>query len=157
MTAQPAEPADDAEAVALWGTTIRGFHATNRKLHAAIRSAFDLNEAETETLLTLHRTPARKARMTKLARAASFTSGGFTKIADRLSDRGLVERVAGREDRRVTYIELTPAGAELAAKLNGFVAARNREYFIGVLGVERARLIADAMRELYRANTEWKT
>lgn len=143
---------DDDTAVELWGRIIRGFHFTNRLLQERTRAEFDLSDAEAETLLTLHRRPEHRARLSALSKAAAFSTGGFTKIADKLVARGLTERSGCSEDRRVTYLQLTETGAELAAKLTAFVAESNRNYVIDVLGVERARAIADAMSELYRAN-----
>ncbi len=146
----------DAEAVQLWGRVIKGFAVTNRKLHVAIKSAFNLSEAEAETLLNLHRDPEHRAPMATLARAAAFTSGGYTKIADKLVDRGLVSRVPCADDRRITYLELTPDGIEIAANLARLVSDVNRAQFVSVLGPERARFVAEAMTELYRANKDSK-
>lgn len=143
---------DDDTAVDLWGRVIRGFEATNVRLHSAVKAAFSLNPAEAQTMLQLGATRERRAPMNTLARAASFTSGGFTKIADKLTARGLAVRTACAEDRRVTYLELTPSGVELAAELRCLVADINRTQFVDVLGPERAALLADAMAELYRAN-----
>jgi hypothetical protein len=50
-------------------------------------------------------------------------------------------------------VELTQEGRELAGELNCLVAEINRTQFIDVLGLDRAQLVADAMRDLYRANT----
>ncbi|WP_419707021.1 MarR family winged helix-turn-helix transcriptional regulator [Promicromonospora sp. NFX87] len=146
----------DAEAVQLWGRVIKGFAVTNRKLHALIKSAFDLSEAEAETLLNLHRDPDHRAPMATLARAAAFTSGGYTKIADKLVHRGLVARVPCVDDRRITYLELTADGTKVATDLARLVSDVNRDQFVGVLGPERARMVAEAMTELYRANRDAK-
>ncbi|MFA5607397.1 MAG: MarR family winged helix-turn-helix transcriptional regulator [Leucobacter sp.] len=143
---------DDDTAVELWGRIIRGFHFTNRLLQERTRAEFDLSDAEAETLLTLHRRPEHRARLSALSKAAAFSTGGFTKIADKLVARGLAERSGCSEDRRVIYLQLTKIGAELAAKLTTFVAESNRSYVIDVLGVERTRALADAMSDLYRAN-----
>ena len=153
-TGRSAADVDEITAVELWGRVIKGFHVTNRRVHSAIKSAFDLSEAEAETLLNLHRKAERRAPLTALARAASFTSGGYTKIADKLVGRGLAARIACIEDRRVTFLELTPAGVQLAADLARLTADINRAHFVEVLGTDRARLLADAMTELYHANKE---
>ncbi|GAA1625997.1 MarR family winged helix-turn-helix transcriptional regulator [Georgenia ruanii] len=156
MTTPAAGPTtpDDATAVALWGRVIQGFQTTNRRVHAAINTACNLNEAEVETLLNLHRNPERRAPMATLARAVAYTSGGFTKVADKLAARELTARVACAEDRRVTYLELTPAGEQLAGELACLAADIKRSVFVEVLGPERARLVADAMTALYHANKE---
>ena len=38
---------DDTTAITLWGQVNRGYQATHRRVNAAIKAAFDLNEAET--------------------------------------------------------------------------------------------------------------
>lgn len=52
----------------------------------------------------------------RLADAAVRTTGGMTKIVDRLERRGLVERVADPEDRRGILVGLTGEGEELGRK-----------------------------------------
>jgi DNA-binding MarR family transcriptional regulator len=56
-----------------------------------------------------HRLP-----MSKLAREVSFTSGGFTKLADRMGREGLIDRRNSDGDRRVVFATLTPAGVAAA-------------------------------------------
>lgn len=144
---------DDSTAVELWGRVIHGFVATNRGLHAQLKAQFDLNEAEVETLLSLFRCPDHRSRHNLLAKGAGFSTGGFTKIADKLTARGLTERTACAEDRRVTYLALTSEGVTLASELTAVAAQLNRERFINILGLDRAQLVADAMTELYRAHS----
>lgn len=145
-------PADDY-AVELWGRVINGFEVTHRRIHGAIDQEFSLTEAEAQVLLDLHRQLEHRAPMAKLAQAASFSTGGFTKLADKLTKRGLVIRAACSDDRRVTFLEFTPEGSELAQQLTALTARINREAFIDVLGEQRAALVAEAMTELFRANT----
>jgi DNA-binding MarR family transcriptional regulator len=63
-----------------------------------------------ELLLRLARSPGRRLRMSDLATQASLTPSGLTRAVDRLSEAGLVERVACPEDRRVAYAALTEVG-----------------------------------------------
>jgi DNA-binding MarR family transcriptional regulator len=56
-----------------------------------------------------HRLP-----MSKLAREVSFTSGGFTKLADRMGREGLIDRRNSDGDRRVVFATLTPVGIAAA-------------------------------------------
>lgn len=144
----------DDEAVDLWGRVIRGFQSTNRVLHERVRSEFDLSDAETETLLTLFRHSEHRAPMSTLARAATFTTGGFTKVADRLCSRNLAERAACPEDRRVVYLGLTKEGAKLASRLTQFVADVNRELILDVIGLDRARSLAASLHDLHRAHSD---
>lgn len=90
--------------------------------------------------------------MAALAREAAFSTGGFTKIADRLAKRGLVERAPCVDDRRVVYLQLTGPGAALADELQLFVSSVVRENYIDVLGADRAATVAEAMAALREHN-----
>lgn len=138
--------------VTQWGLVIEGFQITNKKLHRAVADALSLDPAEAETLLRLTRSPERRMPMAALAREAAFSTGGFTKIADRLAKRDLAVRNPCADDRRVVYLELTAAGAKLADELQDLVAGIVRKTYIDVLGADRAKMVAEAMAELRDAN-----
>lgn len=65
-----------------------------------------------ELLLRLARSPGHRLRMTDLAAQTGLTPSGLTRAVDRLSEAGLVERVACAQDRRVAYAALTPPGLD---------------------------------------------
>lgn len=142
----------DLDVISQWGLVIEGFQHTNKKVHAEVSAAFALEPAEAETLLRLVRTPGARMPMAKLAREVAFSNGGFTKIADRLAKRSLVQRTPCAEDRRVVYLELSAQGAETADELACFVAGLVHANFVDVLGEDRARMVAEAMAELRGAN-----
>jgi DNA-binding MarR family transcriptional regulator len=156
MTTKQARTAgsQDLDAVSQWGLVIEGFQTTNKKLHRAVAAAFSLDAPEAETLLRLARSPQQKMPMAALARDAAFSTGGFTKIADRLAKRDLVRRNPCADDRRVIYLELTPQGAELSQELLCLVADIVRSTYIDILGPERAIMVAEAMAELRKANQD---
>ncbi|MBB6406417.1 MarR family winged helix-turn-helix transcriptional regulator [Arthrobacter sp. AZCC_0090] len=147
-----AEVGRSLDPVTQWGLVIEGFQITTRKLHRAVAAAFSLDPAEAETLLRLTRSPERRMSMAALAREAAFSTGGFTKIADRLAKRDLVVRTPCADDRRVVYLELTAAGVRLADELQNLVADIVRKTYIDVLGADRATTVAEAMAELREAN-----
>jgi DNA-binding MarR family transcriptional regulator len=69
-----------------------------------------------EVLLRLARTPGGALPMTKLAHMVLFSSGGFTKLADRMESEGLLRRVACPTDRRSYLATLTPKGRRVLEK-----------------------------------------
>jgi DNA-binding MarR family transcriptional regulator len=142
----------DLDVISQWGLVIEGFQSTNKKVHAEVSSAFALEPAEAETLLRLVRTPGERMPMAKLARDVAFSNGGFTKIADRLAKRSLVQRSPCPDDRRVVYLELSAHGKETANELACFAAGLVQSTFVDILGEERARLVAEAMADLRDAN-----
>jgi DNA-binding MarR family transcriptional regulator len=141
-------PVDDAEAIALWGSIIKGVGLANKRMHERLRGEFGLNEAEVDTLVNLGANPAHRDTMTALAASASFTSGGYTKIADRLEQRGLLDRVHGAEDRRVIHLQLTTAGAVIAGEVRERIAAYLGEQVIEALGPDTFRTVAESLDRL---------
>ena len=52
-----------------------------------------------------------------LCRFMQYDTGAMTRILDRLEEKGLVRRERGREDRRVVFLRLAPAGRALLPRL----------------------------------------
>jgi DNA-binding MarR family transcriptional regulator len=52
-----------------------------------------------------------------LCRLNRYDTGAMTRILDRLEEKGLVRRERGREDRRVVFLRLAPAGRALLPRL----------------------------------------
>jgi DNA-binding MarR family transcriptional regulator len=70
---------------------------------------------EFDVLITLDNAPGRRLRMTALAEAVMFSSGGLTRLVGRMEERGLVERVRDTDDGRSFQATLTAAGARRLA------------------------------------------
>lgn len=52
-----------------------------------------------------------------LCRINHYDTGAMTRILDRLEEKGLMRRERGREDRRVVFLRLAPAGKALLPRL----------------------------------------
>jgi DNA-binding MarR family transcriptional regulator len=103
---------DNGDLVTNWGLVVEGFARVQRVLQDDLEAS-DLNPTWFEVLLRLVRTPGHRLPMTQLADEVLFSSGGFTKLADRIAEAGLVERVGCPSDRRVTWITLTDTGEKV--------------------------------------------
>ena len=69
-----------------------------------------LSFAEFSVLRLLQAAPGRRLPPTRLAERIVRTTGGLTKLVDRLERVGLVVRAADPSDRRGVLVRLTPAG-----------------------------------------------
>ncbi|RRO20016.1 MarR family transcriptional regulator [Saccharopolyspora rhizosphaerae] len=114
---------------------------------------YGLPMASFDILLRLVRSPDHRMPMTKLAREAALSSGGFTKVADRLAKADLIRRVPSETDRRVTYAELTEHGLDVANRARTTCARVLREHVLAPLGKTDSEALAQAMRTLREANT----
>ena len=79
---------DDDQVVTWWGLVIEGYHVTQERIMAEISERFGLAPASFDILVRLVRSPEHRMPMTKLAHEAALSSGGFTKVADRLAKAG---------------------------------------------------------------------
>lgn len=60
----------------------------------------------------------------ELARRLHVTPGSLVPLVDRLEEQGYLRRVPDKEDRRLTWLELTPKADRLFRRLWGMGAAR---------------------------------
>jgi DNA-binding MarR family transcriptional regulator len=137
------------ELVSLWGAALEGFAEISRVLADELDTALGIPMTWAEVLFRLRRTPGELLPSTRLARDVSFSSGGFTKLMDRLVEAKLVERQACPTDRRVVYAALTPRGRELADRALEVHIAGLRRHVLDVIGEERLRALGDTMRHLH--------
>ena len=87
--------------------------------------------------------PGQRLKMGELAEALVITSGGLTKLVDRLIKAGLLERTFCETDRRVSYATLMPAGNEMLEEMRPVVIAELRTSFAATLSDAEA----DELRE----------
>ncbi|MFD6096344.1 MarR family winged helix-turn-helix transcriptional regulator [Nocardiopsis flavescens] len=101
-----------------------------------------------EVLIRLQRTPGHRLPMSRLAREVSLSTGGFTKLADRLEREGHLQRENCSSDRRVVYATLTPEGLDFIEKVRVKHVERLREYVLAPLGDEGVRTLSAVARTL---------
>lgn len=110
----PVAGADDP-AIGTYGRLVEVARRLEHAFSRSIEAATGLPDAQFELLLRLGRSPGDELKMSDLARQLGVTSGGATRLVDRVVAAGLVERRACPEDRRVLHVRLTTAGRELLA------------------------------------------
>jgi DNA-binding MarR family transcriptional regulator len=64
-----------------------------------------------EVLVRIVRSPEGRLTMSEVANQTVYTSGGTTRLIDRIEEAGLVRRASCPSDRRTTFVELTEEGA----------------------------------------------
>ncbi|MBP2472019.1 DNA-binding MarR family transcriptional regulator [Crossiella equi] len=143
---------DDDEMITWWGLVIEGYLATQERLMKEIAEEYGLSPAPFDILLRLVRSEGHRMQMTKLATEAALTSGGFTKVADRMVKAGLIRREPCASDRRVTYAVLTEHGLATARAARRTGAENLRQSVLAPLGPEQAAALAAAMRTLREVN-----
>jgi DNA-binding MarR family transcriptional regulator len=78
--------------------------------------------------------------MGTLADGLLHRAADATRVVDKLTNAGLVERLSSDVDRRVVLVRPTPSGREVFAKATADVKALHRSQFSSLSDLERAQL-----------------
>jgi DNA-binding MarR family transcriptional regulator len=95
---------------AAWRAFIRALIVAPRVLDADLLAVSRLNMADYHVLVLLSEHPDRAMRMSELAAQATLTRSGLTRVVERLTRRGLVERTRSDIDGRGQVARLTDIG-----------------------------------------------
>ena len=123
----------------------------SRHLDLARREAFavhDLDLWEFDVLAALRREgPPYELSPGRLITQTLSTSGTMTNRIDRLTERGLVERLPDPRDRRAVRVRLLPSGRALVDAALSDLVGREKAILTGLSDEERGR-VADLLRRL---------
>ena len=120
---------------------LRAHAAVVRELSSELVSAHGLTINDYEVLLRLSRAEGSRMRRVDLAQEVLLTPSGITRLLEGLERSGFVERVACKEDLRVSYAQLTSAGrTKLRAAGKTHVAGIHRLFLDHFDADERAVL-----------------
>jgi DNA-binding MarR family transcriptional regulator len=92
--------------------------------------------------------------MSALAEQAMMTSGGLTRLADRLERDGLIARTRSTDDLRGYEARITPAGRKALRRANRQHLADVRELFLDHVTQEELEVLAGLWRRVKAANAE---
>ena len=104
----------DADACRAWQLLVKFFFAQREHLPSS-GEEFELSPVQCHVLHLIE--PERPLPMGRLAETLGCDASNVTGLVDRLEARGLVQRRASAEDRRVKVIQLTPTGSRLRGEL----------------------------------------
>jgi len=141
---------DDA-LITTFGRLVEAQSRLERRLGADLEARCNLPLAWFEVLVRLGRSEARQLTMGRLAEQVSLTTGGVTRLVDRLEAAGLVQRTPCPSDRRVSYATLTEAGQAKLDEAAEIHAANLRAVFATFDDDERTAL--DALLDRLRTVT----
>ncbi|MBO2466092.1 MarR family transcriptional regulator [Actinomadura sp. LCR2-06] len=107
-----------------------------------------IRHAVFEVLLRLSDAAPECPDMGGLAGELILTSGGMTRLVDRMQEAGLVRRRAHVGDRRRHLVELTDAGRAKLDEAMRVHAETLREHFAGPLTEDERRALVTTLRTL---------
>lgn len=113
---------DEDDLLGVWTDLLDVFVGVHRGILDRVARQTTVAASWFPVVVRLLEAPRRRLPMSTLSAHLSMTSGGFTKLADRIENAGLIARVPSAEDRRVVFAALTESGtltAQRAAALAG--------------------------------------
>lgn len=105
----PTCPSGD-EKVQLFALLLETNARLARSLGLVLDTMCDLPLAWFEVLLQLRKAPDGRLKMNRIADAIVHSTGGTTRLIDRLEQAGLVQRQLCPSDRRAIHVAITPQG-----------------------------------------------
>ncbi len=98
-----------------------------------------------DVLLALEEAPQNKLKMSELADQVLLSKSGLTRLLDKMTAAGLIERKACTADRRVAYASLTPKG--LRAREEGWPTYREaiHQHFASHMTAQEAKIVGDVL------------
>jgi DNA-binding MarR family transcriptional regulator len=109
----------DDPRIRTFGLLLEAHARLTRQLDADMQASDGISLQTFEVLLRISRAEGGHVTMSELAGAVSLTTGGVTRLADRLEAEGLVRRVSCPGDRRVVHLTVTERGLEVLATALG--------------------------------------
>jgi DNA-binding MarR family transcriptional regulator len=138
MTTPPALAEPDLTTT--FGRFVEAYSTIERRLGRALEDECDLPHSWFEVMLRISRAEEGMASMGSLADQVALTTGGITRMVDRMIATGYVERVPCPSDRRVVYAALTESGRAKLDEARAVNDAHLREVFSGFSGADLAEL-----------------
>ena len=106
----------DDPRIRTFGLLLEAYHQLTSALDAELQRTDGITLQTFEVLLRISRSPDGQLTMSELAGEVALSTGGVTRLADRLADDGLVERRSCPPDRRRVHLVLTDRGNEVLAR-----------------------------------------
>jgi DNA-binding MarR family transcriptional regulator len=145
----PTTDVSDDALITTFGRLVEVHGRLERRLGAELEARCELPLAWFEVLVRLGRSEDGQLTMGALAEQVTLTTGGVTRLVDRMEAAGYVARLPCPTDRRVAYAAITKAGRRKLAEASEVHAANLRETFEGFSDREIA--VLDRLLDRLRA------
>lgn len=103
----------DDERLRLMGLVVRTHRLLSDRLGRELEQDVGIPLVFFDVLINVGAAPDGRVTMSRLSNDIALTTGGVTRLVDRMVEAGLVERSACPSDRRSIHVVLTPKGREI--------------------------------------------
>jgi DNA-binding MarR family transcriptional regulator len=137
----------DDKRIHAYGVFLEAQARLTKVFDQSLRESVGFGQGWFEALLRIERSGGSMT-MGTLADQVSLTSGGVTRMVDRLAEAGYAERRDCETDRRVQYVAITEAGrAKLMEGIEHHLQDLDREY-VGRMSEDELEVVTRVMDRL---------
>jgi DNA-binding MarR family transcriptional regulator len=140
--------------ITIFGRLIEAHALLSKRLDAELEASVGIPLLWYGVLLLIGRTPMGFRPMNELINATAFTSGGVTRLVDRMERAGFVERRPCPTDRRVHFVGLTELGHAMLERATVVHVRGIQEHLMAVLGPEQVAQLDSMLARLVAAEEE---
>lgn len=137
-----------ASELVAFGRLMRAHTVLRRELEAEVLTPRGLTINDFEALLHLSQAEEQRLRRIDLVERLMLTPSGVTRLLEGLEEAGLTENRQCEGDARVTWAQLTPAGAETLECVGVNHTARLRALFRDALSEDEVAQLSELLGRL---------
>src|SRR3984957_19432628 len=150
MTGQEDTDQEDVRLRA-WTDFVLSYNRLMAVLEREMQDGTGIALSQYDVLLRLAEAPGGRLKMSELAQAIVYSTGGLTRLFERMRQAALVRREASEHDRRVIYAVLTDAGLERLRAASAVHLAGVRRHFAAQLADDEASVVAAFLGRLHES------
>lgn len=130
------------ERIRIYGMLHETHARIERVCEVTLQRKVGISGAVHEVVLRLARTPGHRLRVTELGAALDVTTGGATRLVNRVVAQGFAVKEPDPDDGRVQWVVLTDLGRDVAERATRLhLADLERELFSRLTDTDRAELV----------------
>jgi DNA-binding MarR family transcriptional regulator len=138
----------DRRRLAAWTNFVLSYNQISKVLEREMADRAGLTLSQYDVLLRLSEAPDGRMRMSELADAILYSTGGLTHLFERMCRSGLTRRENSADDRRVVYAALTDEGRARLGAASRVHLDGVRRHFARHLGDDEVEAVATFLARL---------
>lgn len=138
----------DDPRISAYGRLVEAQRLLHRAFDRSLREQVGISVVWYEALLRIAKSDGRHMPINELGEAMVLTSGGATRLVDRLEESGYVERVACPTDRRVSWAAITERGLAVLADATEVHLGDLDELFVSKLASDEMANLGAVLRKV---------
>lgn len=138
----------DDPRISAYGRVLEAQRWLHRTFDRSLREKAGISVVWYEALLRVARSEGGHIPINELGEAMVLTSGGATRLVDRLEEGGYLERIACPTDRRVSWAHITEKGLAVLAAATEVHLHDLDEYFVSRLDPDEMAALEASLRKV---------